>query len=470
MHKPPVRAGGRPQGRPGPQAHVREVIPGAVGAAPGTRRALLRALPLLALLFTLALGPAPALAADGTITGQIVGKNGAVNLAGTPITLTIATASGGQPNERTVAADADGRFRFDGVPISTGAFYLLKIVYDGGNYFREVEFAASVTAVDSGPIEVYPAVRGEGAFYVPRMNTLMTATDQTGAQLVETGGYLNDTDRAYIGRAGAADAVTVRFGLPVGAFNLEPAQGLNRDTLVQVDEPPLLGFATVEAIPPGDHQFAFIYQLQSQNGAIGIDRVFPYRTDLYTLYLPTGVRLESGGSSVPIRDSGVQQLQNGQQFRVFTATNIPAGGRLTARLTNLPQPQSTRNPLLIPMMIFMFLIAAALIVVYGRQRRRSPVAAAAQRQVRTVPGGIATPRPAPARERVAASPDELAARKEQLLLALVELDERYEAGDLPEEDYRRQRKARKNELVAALRAIERQGAEPVASGAERDQP
>ena len=65
---------------------------------------------------------------------------------------------------------------------------------------------------------------------------------------------------------------------------------------------------------------------------------------------------------------------------------------------------------------------------------------------------------------------DLAARKEALLLALVELDERFESGELPEPEYRRLRKARKQELVGTLRALERQGAQPVASGAERDRP
>ena len=76
--------------------------------------------------------------------------------------------------------------------------------------------------------------------------------------------------------------------------------------------------------------------------------------DLYTLYLPPNARLESGGTSVLIRESGLQQLQNGQQFRVYTATNIPAGARLTAKLTNLPQPQSERNPLLPALMVTTF--------------------------------------------------------------------------------------------------------------------
>lgn len=432
---------------------------------------LLLALALLCALLAPGFGvPGAALAAEGTIGGVVVGKNGAENVAGTPVTLEIASAAGGQPEERTTAVGDDGRFGFAGVPIAAETVYLVKVVYDGGNYFREVAFDANATSADAGTIEVYRGVRSEDGISVSRMNTLMTSVDQAGAQLIETGGFLNAADRAYLGRPGAQDATTVRFGLPIGAFNLEPAQGLNRDTLVLIDEAPLLGFASLEAVTPGDHQFAYLYQMQSQNGAIAIDRIFPHRTDLYTLYLPIGARLESGGISVPILDSGAQQLPNGQTFRVFTATNIPAGGRLTVRLINLPKTQTQRNPLLPALMGFLFLLGIGLIVVYSRQRRPSPVRAAAQRQVRTVPGGVA-PGKADARPaRPAATGEELVARKERLLLELVELDEQHEAGALAEDDYRRRRKVRKEELVATLRALEGREARPVASGGERREP
>ena len=47
----------------------------------------------------------------------------------------------------------------------------------------------------------------------------------------------------------------------------------------------------------------------------------------------------------------------------------------------------------------------------------------------------------------------IAARKERLLLELVELDDRYEAGDLEEAEYRRLRRVRKNDLVVTLRKL-----------------
>lgn len=424
---------------------------------------------LLAVGLALALSPAAGVrAATGTISGQIIGQNGAGNIASATVTLNIATTAGGTPETRTAAAGVDGSFRFEGFTFEQNAVYLLRVVYDGGSYFREVEFPAGQATVDIGGIEVFPATRDEGVLSVPRMNTIFSTFDQNGgAQGIETGAYSNASDRAFVGRAGARDATTIRFGLPQSATGLQPAQGLNRDTLVPFDEPPLTGFATLEAVPPGERQFAFIYRLVTRGDALDFDRVFPYKTGLYSLYLPVNARLASGGGAVTLRDSGEQTLQNGQKFRVFTANDIPAGGRLTARFSGLPTPGNELNPLIPAMLIFALLIGLGLIAAYGRRRGPSAVTAAARQQIRTVPGNAARVRAngdgkavgdggGGARTRPPATPttpEELAARKEALLLELVELDERHDSGELPADDYRRLRQARKEELVATLRAL-----------------
>ncbi len=421
-------------------------------------------------------------AANGTISGQLIGQNGAGNLAGTPVTLDIATVAGGAPETRTTTAGADGSFRFEGFTFNANAVYLLKVVYEGGSYFREVEFPAGQATGDVGGIEVFPATRDAGVLSVPRMNTIFSTFDPNGggAQAIETGAYTNASERAFVGRQGATDATTFRFGLPQTATGIQPAQGLNRDTLVPFDEPPLTGFAMLDVVTPGDHQFAFIYRIATRGDLLDFDRVFPYKTGLYSLYLPVNARLTSSGGTVTLRDSGEQALQNGQKFRVFTANDIPAGGRLAARFSGLPTPGSELNPLVPAMLIFVLLIGIGLIVVYGRRRGPSAVTAAARQQIRTVPGNAARSRAngdgkagggAGGRERAAvaaASPTELAERKEALLLELVELDERHEGGELPHDEYRRLRRARKDARVATLRALGESGGEAVAPGARGD--
>ena len=252
----------------------------------------------LALLFALGcaliLAPAATVrAADGTISGQLIGQNGAANIAGTTITLDIATVAGGQPETRTTQAGADGSFRFDGFTFDQNAVYLLKVVYEGGSYFREVEFPAGQATVDIGGIEVFPATRDESGLSVPRMNTIFSTFDPNGggAQGIETGAYANATDRAFIGRQGAPDATTFRFGLPQSATGIQPAQGLNRDTLVPFDEPPLDRFRHVGRRDPRRAPVRVHLPGRDARRSLDFDRVFPYTTGLYSLYLPVNAKL-----------------------------------------------------------------------------------------------------------------------------------------------------------------------------------
>lgn len=437
-------------------------------------RVLLLPLLLGALLATSLFGAPGARAAAGLITGQIVGQNGASTIGGTGVTLTIGTAVGGTPQQRTTQAGADGSFRFDGFTYDASAVYLVRVLYDGGNYFREVEFPQGGTSANLGTIAVYPGGRDASALTVPRMNTIFSTFDQNGvAQAIETGAYNNASDRAYVGTDGTTGGRTLQFGLPQGATGVEPAQGLNRNTLVALSDPNAAGFASTEAILPGEQQFAFLYKVQTRADTLDMARVFPYPLGLYSLYLPTSARLASGGQEIGLRDSGEQTLQNGQKFRVFTANTIPAGGRLTARFTGLPTGGTEVNPLIPAMIVFTLLVGIGLIVAYGRKRGPSVTASAARRQVRTVPGnperaqaatmtnatataGAATPATAGATTPRPPAEDPVA-RKERLLLELVELDERHEAGEFSAEEYRVQRQRRKDELVATLRALETSG-------------
>jgi hypothetical protein len=434
-------------------------------------------LPLLlgALLAASLLATPAARAADGVITGQIVGQNGASNVGGATVTLTIGTAAGGTPQQRTAQVGADGSFRFDGFAYDASAVYLVRVTYDGGNYFREVDFPTGSASATLDAIQVYPGGRDASALTVPRMNTIFSTFDQNGiAQAIETGAYNNASDHAFVGTDSAAGGRTLQFGLPQGATGVEPAQGLNRNTLVALSDPNASGFASIEAILPGEQQFAFIYKVQTHADTLDMDRIFPYPLGLYSLYLPTSARLASGGQEIGLRDSGEQTLQNGQKFRVFTANNIPAGGHLTARFTGLPTGGTQVNPLIPAMLVFTLLVGIGLIIAYGRKRGPSVATSAARRQIKTVPGNparagvatatpddapVSTSSPAPVRVATPRPPTEdPIARKERLLLELVELDERHEAGELSAEEYRVQRQRRKDELVATLRVLETTGA------------
>lgn len=426
-----------------------------------------RVLLLIVLLVgALALVPAASLrAANGTISGQLVGQNGAANVGGAQILLEIATAAGGKPESLTTAAGADGSFRFADFTFNPSAVYLLRISYDGGYYFHEVQFPQGQTTVDVGGIEVFPATRNSAVLALPRLHTIFSNYDrQNGAQIVETGAYANTSQQAYVGLTGAQDALTYRFGLPRTATGMQVAQGLNRDTLVPISEGALTGFALLDAITPGEHQFAYLYRLPLDNNTLTIDRVFPYATASYTLYLPLKAKVVRSDGDVVIQDAGEETMQSGQKLRLFTASNIPAGGRLAVRFSGV-SADAELNPLIPALIIFTLLVGIGLILAYGRRRQPTGVAKAARQKVRTVPGNPT--RAGAANGAAEAAPPTAAERKEALLLALVELDEQHERGELADAEYQRLRQERKDELVATLQAVETKSVTPRATRGRR---
>jgi hypothetical protein len=329
-----------------------------------------------------------------------------------------------------------------------------RVTYDGGNYFQEVAFDEGATVARAAPLDLYPATRDAEAVSFARLRMLFSTVDREGIGVVENGAFRNASDRAYIGPPGAGDATSLRFGLPRGATQVQPAQGFNRDTLLELAGEEGPGFTTLEAIPPGERQFAYIYRLTPRDRALALDRVLPHRTELFQLYLPAGARLEGGGGL--LRDGGETQLPDGQRYRLYTAQGLAPGTRLTARLTNLPSGDGETNQLLLVAAVFALMLGVAALLVYGRRRAASPANAPAPRGLRTVPGGVTRPR-----ERRPADPgggaatgENLGERRQRLLLELVGLDEQYEAGALAEPEYRRRRAARKDELVGVLRQLE----------------
>lgn len=382
----------------------------------------------------------------GVIEGRLVAKSGTVPVGGVAVNLRIGTGAA-TPESRTASTAPDGSFRFEAVPLVANAVYLVRVDYDGGAYFREVTFQQDATTATTGPIDVYASTRSDAELSFARLRMLVTAVGANGLQVVENGAFVNSGTAAYIGSDTSPTRTSLLFQVPLAAINLAVATGLNRNTLV--DAPG--GFAALEAIVPGEHQFAYIYDLASNGSSLVVTRNFVYRTELFQLYVPTGMRV----SSPFLTDSGVSTLTNGQRFRIYTARNIPAGTALTATVSGLPSGPGAINPLYPAMAVFVLLLGIGLLLVYGRRRkpdaamaagsgapqRTTATSSAIARAVVSAPTGTGTPSPD------GDEPAARLARRRQLLLDLAELDDRHAVGEIDEDSYRQLRARHKQELT-----------------------
>lgn len=387
-------------------------------------------------------------ASAGTIEGQLVAKGATTPVGGHTVLLEIGTGAA-TPVERTVTTSADGGFRFEDVPLVASAVYLVKVVYEGGAYFRDVAFAKDASTATTGPIEVYPATKSDAAVSFARLRMLVTTVDVNGLQIVETGAFVNQGTAAYIGSGDDPPGASLRFQVPAGAMNVAIATGLNRNTLV--DAPG--GFAALEAIVPGEHQFAYTYDLAANGSTLVLSRHFAYRTELFQIYVPEALRLESP----LLTDSGVTALPNGQRFRIYTAQNVPVGAALRATVRNLPSGADAVNPLYPAMAVFVLLLGLGLLIAYGRRPKveaapageYGPAGAKPRPMAALASGGTfssASLFPPTGVERTEA----LLARRRELLLELVTLDERRAANEIGEDAHRLLRAECKRELTSLL--------------------
>ena len=139
---------------------------------------------------------------------------------------------------------------------------------------------------------------------------------------------------------------------------------------------------------------------------------------------------EFGAVSDVLVDEGVQEFQ-GQTFRQFTGGPFTSGQSLTFRLT---RPGAAVDAKLVGGVAF--LLVGAGVIGYGVWRMRRP---AGKPQARPTPPGA--PRKRASNE----------AEREKILDQLAALDDAFDAGQIAEADYRKQRGALKAKALRLIR-------------------
>ena len=269
------------------------------------------------------------------------------------------------------------------------------------------------------------------------MHSILELLNPAQMRVLEVYVISNDGDRAVEGGLALDDGrtVTLRFTLPDGATAVSFEGDMAGDGFILTPD----GFASTAGVPPGPEalQFTVGYVLPYQDG-MRIERSLSYPTDaMNVILLQPGVSLNSEA----LTRRGSRQMPDGRQVELFAAQALEAGQSLAFELSGQPQvsaagasqaasaPVAT-SPALVP--IGLAVLGLALMgggVVWWRR-------------------GMASPGPAasPASTLTADHPSV----EGNLIRAIAQLDESYQAGIISEEEYTRQRSALRTELKALL--------------------
>lgn len=363
---------------------------------------------------------------QGVLSGQVLnGTAGAALPQGLTVTLQGFKGTEFLPPQ-TTTADAEGRFRFSGLETGEDYSYIAYTEYLGIQYGTDaLKFGSGQNQMEA-TLFIYETTASDGAISISRIHYIITVSG--GALIVdEVQSFSNSGDRTYIGAEPAAGGrrTTVRFAPPPQAQDVQVDEGANTGRFVQTAD----GFADTLPVIPGQSTLQVI-----------LSYVIPY--DPASTVLTTRFLYPARAVNVFLSDSGVemssQQMmlmgrmgEGAQAYIGYVGQNFAKGDTLTLQFkgaartgaaTTAPAGGlSTTGYVLIAGGLVLLL--AALAVAYSSLRRRQPAAAAD--------------------EEALPCDDEC----EELLAAIADLDDLFDAGELDEETYRRRRQALKARLL-----------------------
>lgn len=359
---------------------------------------------LWAVVAAVAVGAAAASAtaggSPGVIDGTVVNLTGGQRpVAGHPVTLT-AYVNGTQVEGFQTTTDAAGRFAFT-VPAAPDRTYVVNVKYRGGDYdsdpiaFRDGGTRRQVT------LRVYEPTTDPAVLRVS-VHHIIVDTAPGAVQVAELLVVTNATDRTFIGTTQRPDGKreTLRLSLPPGATRVQYLEGL-MDCCAFVADGVLVDTMDVK---PGMRQIAYSYLVPAAGRSARILRILEYPTDRVEVFGSAAARFQVE----PLAPQPAVQTDQGAYVR-FSGANLAAGDRIAVAVGGLPASAAT--PRRVALAVFVGILAGAL--AYPLARRRAP-----------------EPRPEGAG---------LALSREELLTLVADLDDRYEAGEVSAEEYRRRR-------------------------------
>lgn len=372
-------------------------------------------------------------ATDGALEGDLVNKTaGGAVPADTPVELQVYKGMSAYEN-RAATTDAMGHFRFDKLDTAQDFSYQITAHYKNVSYYSDVISLATNPKPQPVKLDVYEPTTDFGAIHVERAHVIVEVTPRS-LQFAQLYVLSNPGDRAYVGPKEDGSAPTLKFYLPAGVTNLQFQQGALGERFQSTPD----GFVDTEPVLPGagSQQIVYRYQVPFSSTALSLAITNAYTvTAMNVLISDPKVRLTSPG----LQNDGIRTVQNAQ-WQSLSGSNTPPGQVVQLNFEGLPldaaaaqaapasgasAPATASNPAapdlgrLGPWLVFglfMFVVGFGLGRFTPRLWGEAPAAGSKQPQ-----------------------PVAAATGEDDLVVALADLDDAFERGDLNEDDYRRER-------------------------------
>jgi mono/diheme cytochrome c family protein len=359
---------------------------------------------------------------SGSVSGIVV--NGSAGDVPSGISVTLhgfehSTDPNSAPQEvvtETVEADATGAFIFEGVDFPKGRIFLAEASFQGIAFQSDLVVSEAGTSELTIPdITVYENTTDSGGLVVEQLHLSFDMAVEGGVQVFELFTISNTTNEAYVF---ATDGTSLPFmPLPEGATNV----GLE----ISQDSAPLLPTENGEyAIPPSDKFYSLIaFFSLPYDKSLELKQPLALPVNSALVIVPEGIKVKSD----QLTDAGVQQTQQGFNVQTYSGSGLSAGSSLEITLSGKVKSATAtdnRQLLLIGAGAFGAVLILAGVWMFLRDRGKSD-----EDDIEDGEG----------------NEDEFETA-EEIMDAIIALDDLYRAKKIPDEAYQKRRDELKGRL------------------------
>jgi hypothetical protein len=362
------------------------------------------------------------------VTGQVFNQSG----NGVPEGLEV-TLYGFDQFEQTFSATAaigpGGTFTFDSVEMPEGRAFLAAVEYERGTYTSDLSVAGAAPAPIALRISIYDSTTDISGLSIDRLHVFFEFISEDTVRVAELILITNTGEDVVL--PGEDGEPVLRFTLPQKAVNLQFEEGSlgSQFTLL-----PDGGFGDLRGVSPGvaSHQILFSFDMPYTR-RFTLDQAIDLPISALVVLLPDAGVEVAGDALVAAGERDIE----GRTYQLYTGGSLPAGSTLPIALTGQPDvgdnpvTWGSRNGLTIGAMAFGLVLMLVGTWLFRRSRRMDDEYEPEDEE-EPVPEHI------------------YAMSQADLMDAIIALDDRYKAGDLPEGAYLKQRSLLKGQLQEIL--------------------
>jgi mono/diheme cytochrome c family protein len=357
----------------------------------------------------------------GVIEGKIMNKS--TEEAAGDIEVTLTAYLGDRETETTKAKTTKlGFFGFKN--LSWNRAYTVSLNYKGTEYVTDKLVFDPAEDTKTLDLPVYEPTDKDNDIKV-NVNHMILQVSEGAIKVAELMVFHNGAKRVYIGSKEIQDdkREALKFNLPSGAEDIQFLQGLTSESVVRTDH----GFADTSSVEPGIRRIIYAYTLPYKSGQNVIERTIDYPTDGFILLVSdTGVKVKVD----KLTSNGTVQVAEGR-FLQWTGSEISPQTKIRIEIS---------KPILggdllkwLAFGVLAILIGAGVVYSFMIKPKEEMKKAASTTQDNSI------------------AKEDLEKERKKLIQEIAELDNKFEAKEIGEEEYKKMRSGKKEKLVGIIR-------------------